>query len=165
MLAPPMFELRNLPLERTKTLKLTLGSTYATPGMAAISLTPASSRMRVGDLSERRSLRRSPSGPREERSSPARVLRPWPNTCISLKKSSALKRPSMLRWSPSPNDIIVTMTATPTMTPIVVNIARNFAWRRLRRAKCNMSKKDMQKTLDRIYKMFQDEQEQSRLKN
>ena len=32
------------------------------------------------------------------------------------------------------------VTATPTMTPIVVRTARSFAWRRLRRAKCNMSK-------------------------
>ena len=40
-----------------------------------------------------RSLRRSPSSSdAAARSSPARVLRPRPNTCISLKKSSALKR-------------------------------------------------------------------------
>src|SRR6185369_12001794 len=153
MLAPPTYELRNLPFARTKTLKLTLGSTYATPGMAAISLTPASSRMRVGDLLERRSSRRSPSGPRDERSSPARLLRPCPKTWISLKKSRALKRSSILRCRPSPNDIIVTITATPTITPIVVSVARSFAWRRFRRAKCNMSKKDITTDTDRIYKI------------
>ena len=40
-----------------------------------------------------------------------------------------------------PNDTIVTITATPTMTPIVVKIARSFAWRKFRSARCRMSRK------------------------
>src|SRR6185369_4486431 len=45
----------------------------------------------------------------------------------------------MLRCRPRPKETIVTMTATPTRTPIVVSVARSLACRRLRRAKLRMS--------------------------
>src|SRR5258705_9620466 len=49
----------------------------------------------------------------------------------------------MFRCNPSPNETIVTITATPTITPIVVSMARSFAWRRFRKASLSMSRKLM----------------------
>ena len=65
----------------------------------------------------------------------------FPKTVISLNRSSALNRESRLRCKPSPNETIVTITATPTMTPIEVSVARSLASRRFLKASQRMSKK------------------------
>src|SRR5690349_6782103 len=66
-----------------------------------------------------------------------------PKTRISLNRSSARNRESMLRCNPRPNETIVTITATPTITPIEVSVARNFASRRFRKDSFRRSAKDI----------------------
>ena len=59
----------------------------------------------------------------------------------------------MLRCNPRPNETIVTITATPTITPIEVNVARNFASRRFLKDRCNKSRNDMTEIVENSHRI------------
>src|SRR5581483_5546793 len=129
---------------RHSTTKPMYGSTYETPGILAISAIAASSRIRVGATFVGKRgpglspvARRAPDG---RSRLPAAAARLFPNTVISLKRSNALNRESRFLCKPSPNETIVTMTATPTITPIEVSVARSLASRRFRKASLSRSR-------------------------
>src|ERR1041385_8037645 len=123
------------------------GSIYPTPGIFWMSARATSSRIRVGALFPRNAgPRRSPglsSRPFASTFVMAIVKTLLPKTRISLNRSRARNRESMLRCNPRPNETIVTITATPTITPIEVSVARNFASRRFRKDSFRRSVKDI----------------------